>query len=107
MQCEWEWQSPPELSDKNDPAWNGGHVWIPSDGKRPAVEEAYAKQFQKDSRMFLRRRAEEMTRNGVMFLLSICRASTRAPGPCRKLWNDFFNRTWDELISEVSSLHLQ
>jgi hypothetical protein len=99
-----EWgieQVPPELLDKADPAWNGGHVWISSDGARP-VADAYSRQFRADMTRFLQHRAEEMSRNGVMFLHSLGRESVRAPGPCRHFWGGVFNDVWDQLVNEVS-----
>ena len=100
-------QVPPELLDENGAAWNKGHVWIPGDG-RSAVPEAYAKQSQEDVRKFLRCRAEEMRRDGVLFILSLCRAcddrrQSNNYGRVRDFWKAYFEWTWNELVEEVSS----
>ena len=92
------------LLDKNSPAWNGGHVWIPTDGGG-AVSEAYSKQFHEDVRKFLRCRAEELRSNGVLFILSLCRAYETTPAdyaPRFDSWSGYFEQTWNELVEEVS-----
>lgn len=92
------------LLDKNTPAWNGGHVWIPTHGGG-AVSEAYAEQFQVDARRFLRCRAEEMRSNGILFIFSLCRACETTPAadyaPRYDSWSGYFEQTWKELVEEV------
>ena len=91
--------------DKNAPAWNGGHIWIPKDGGAAAtVTEAYAKQFQEDARKFLRNRAEEMRSNGMMFILSTCHAQEMNPldhvSRC-DIYGGYFEQAWNELVEQV------
>lgn len=103
----WLSQAPPSVIDKTSPAWNGGHIWI--QGDRPKVFQAYAQQFHADVKNFLRTRAHELAKGGVMFLFTHCRADEDPKGALDLpyydiVWCDLMESTWDELVNEVRSV---
>ncbi|XP_008465246.2 loganic acid O-methyltransferase-like isoform X1 [Cucumis melo] len=64
----WLSRVPEELRDEQSPAWNKGHIHYL--GAADIVAAAYAGQFAKDMGDFLRARAEEMVKGGIMVIIT-------------------------------------
>uniref|UniRef100_A0A5B7AEZ5 S-adenosylmethionine-dependent methyltransferase n=1 Tax=Davidia involucrata TaxID=16924 RepID=A0A5B7AEZ5_DAVIN len=64
---QWFSKVPEELLDKNSPAWNKGRIHYRSASNE--VANAYAAQFEKDMKVFLDARAEEIVVGGMMVLI--------------------------------------
>ncbi|KAK2978456.1 hypothetical protein RJ640_023714 [Escallonia rubra] len=62
-----QYQVPEELLDKTSPAWNKGKISYTSSADE--VANAYAAQFQKDMKIFLNARAEEIVVGGMIVLI--------------------------------------
>ncbi|KAK3007260.1 hypothetical protein RJ639_015661 [Escallonia herrerae] len=64
---QWLSKVPEELLDKTSPAWNKGKINYTSSSDE--VANAYAAQFQKDMKIFLNARAEEIVVGGMLVLI--------------------------------------
>jgi len=73
VQCIW-YQAP--TSTNIAKPLNKGNVYIKSDNP-PSVYEAYFKQFEKDFKLFLKSRSEELRSGGIMLLTFIGREKSQ------------------------------
>ncbi|KAI8019932.1 putative S-adenosylmethionine-dependent methyltransferase [Camellia lanceoleosa] len=76
---QWLSKVPPELVDKQSPAWNKGRIYY--GGAPKEVFEAYEAQFAKDMESFLNARALELVPGGLMALAVPCHPSDTPPSP--------------------------
>ncbi|KAI5070114.1 hypothetical protein GOP47_0014457 [Adiantum capillus-veneris] len=71
----WLSQIPPSIIDRTSIAWNGARTWISKDKSSKNVRDAYAKQSKIDVNNFLKSRAHELSKGGMLFLFSIVRST--------------------------------
>ncbi|MCO5573128.1 hypothetical protein L7F22_026893 [Adiantum nelumboides] len=106
----WLSQVPPQLLDRSSPAWNGDHTWTHRASKH--AQDAFAVQSQADVKNFLKCRAHEISKGGMLFLYLL--ASTPDLGDVSACGGqhendnfqcsstvDIFDLAWKELVDEV------